>query len=216
VRWYVEGPTEFFAINQILSDCARLGIELFNLWGDIASGRGNAAFKLDQALKEDRALRRFSIISFDRDVPANVRAIRRQVERGNVVGIIASHDPDFEYANFTLEELVEVAAQLDEQHGYPGDPVRRADWARIASGGAFEREYGAVSARKPSSLKGEEWGRALAKFAIERPRRSDTGVERPLWLQIRAAVRARTSNYDFQSEHFTFDSATFELVRRKP
>jgi hypothetical protein len=66
VRWYVEGPTEFFAINQILSDCARLGIELFNLWGDIASGRGNAAFKLDQALKEDRALRRFSIISFDR------------------------------------------------------------------------------------------------------------------------------------------------------
>lgn len=129
---------------------------------------------------EDKALRRFSMISFDLDAPASVKAVRRQVEQENVVGFIAAHKPDFELANFAIQELAEVAARIDETCGVSGSAVRNADWAGVGSGRAFEEKYKAISARQPRGLKGEEWGRALAAYGVEHPKRSDDGTERPL------------------------------------
>jgi len=208
VRWYVEGETEYFAVLQILVERASVGIEL------VKTERDNAALKLQDWLAEDRAFRRFSMISFDRDVQQNVKAVRRQMEQGHVVGLITAHDPDFEFANFAVEELVEVAARIDEGDGYSGDAVRRANWTNVSNGRTFEKQYTAVSARRAGRLKGEDWGRALAELAVERPARPDINVERPLWSQIRGAVLARTSHYDFQAEHFRFDPSTFGLVTR--
>jgi hypothetical protein len=102
IRWYVEGQTEYYAILYILPEPHRMGIELVNLHAEIASGRANAARKLEDALKEDLSLRRFSAISFDRDVLANVKAVRRQIEQDHIVGSIDANDPDFEFANFFL------------------------------------------------------------------------------------------------------------------
>jgi hypothetical protein len=110
LRWYVEGETEYYAVLHTLGDPSRLGIELVNLRGEIAKDKGSAARKLGDALREDLALRRFSVISFDRDEEANERAIRGAVEREHVVGSINANDPDFEFANFSLDELVEIAA----------------------------------------------------------------------------------------------------------
>ncbi len=108
--------------------------------GVIASERDNIALKLGDWLKEDKALRRFSIISFDRDVPANRKAIRRQVEQGNIVGFIAAHKPDFEFANFTIQELIEITARIDERKGFSGELIRNADWVGVRNGGDFEKE----------------------------------------------------------------------------
>lgn len=83
VRWYVGGDTEYYACLQILEEPSRLGVELVNLRGEIANEKRNGARKLEDALKEDLALRRFTVISFDRDVEANKRAIRRQIEQDN-------------------------------------------------------------------------------------------------------------------------------------
>jgi len=212
VRWYVEGDTEYHAILYILPEPSRVGIELVNLRGIIESDRDNAALKLREWLMEDKALRRFSMISFDRDVQANVKAIRRQVEQQNVVGVIAAHKPDFEFANFAIEELAEVAARIDEAHGSSGDAVRNAEWTGVGSSRAFEARYKAISARQPRGLKGEEWGRALAAYTDDHPNRSDDGSERPLWRDIRAALMGRIANYDYQKEHFGFDPVTFEQI----
>jgi hypothetical protein len=216
IRWYVEGSTEYGAILQLLPQPSRLGVELVNLAGQIAHDAANAALKVAGMLEQDREHRRFSMISFDSDVEANVRFIRRQVEQGKIVGLIAAHDPDFEFGNFTITELVEVAARMDERNGFSGDPVRNADWSGVRNANAFDRMYCRMSSRRPRSLKGPKWGRALADHANENPRRDDDGRVRPLLEEIRSALRARVAHYEYQREHFTFDRQTFKTVPVEP
>lgn len=203
----MEGDTEYYAVDQILPEKYKVGIELVNLKGAIAEGKGNAALKLTDMLAQDKLLRRFSIISFDLDVKANEKAIRRLVKSGHVVGSIASR-PDFEFANFTVQELAEIAALIDESHGASGVPIREADWTAVETGGEFEARYTKLSERKVGTLKGEEWGRALATYATQHLRRGD-GIERPLWNEISAAVNCWNSNYDYDVTHFRLDPATF-------
>lgn len=216
VRWYVEGETEYYAALEILGEPSRTAVELVNLRGNVKAEHDNAALKLGDWLREDQALRRFSMISFDRDgqpVSPNVKAIRRQVEKDNVVGLIAAHSPDFEFANFDVNELAEIAARLDEKHSYSGDTVRNAAWTGVTNASGFERRYQSVSIRKRGKLKGESWGRALAQYAVDYPRKAD-GTERPIWNQIRGAWFGWKSNYDRQREAFRFDPVTFELIPR--
>ncbi|MFA5824043.1 MAG: hypothetical protein WC853_13375 [Thermodesulfovibrionales bacterium] len=216
VRWYVEGETEYYAILHVIPEPSKAGIELANLHGNIETGKANVALKLRDSLKEDKALRRFSMLSFDKDVAANVKSVRRQVEQKNIVGFIAAHSPDFEFSNFTIEELAEVAARIDEANGVSGKAVRNANWTGIASGRAFEARYVEVSDRKPRAIKGKEWGEALAAYALDQPNRQDNGAERPFWREIRAAIQGRVAHYDFQKDHFVFNPDTFELIGLTP
>jgi len=216
IRWYVEGDTEYHAILSVITDPAKSGVEIVNLRGNLATNRDNIALKLRDGLIEDCSLRRFSIISFDTDVAENVKAIRLQVEQGNVVGYIAAHDPDFEFANFTLNELVEIAARIDEGNDFSGASVREANWDGVSCGSDFERRYCDVSVRKPRSLKGKNWGAALAEYAGNHPKREDNKSERPFWREIRAALQSRTSHYDMQKKEYGFDPNTFEAVRHAP
>ena len=114
------GVTEYWAVRAMIPRSALLGIELVNLKGQIAAEQDNAVLKLQDGLEQDLAMRRFSIISFDTDVAANMRAVRRQLEMGRVVGSIHANAPDFEFANFDLAELVEIAARIDEAEGVFG------------------------------------------------------------------------------------------------
>ncbi len=213
LRWYLEGDTEYFSVLEMVPDISRFGVELVNLMGGIASGKNNTPLRLEALLKEDRLHRRFSMISVDGDVQANIKDIRRQVKQGNVVGGITVHAPDFEFANFSLAELVEIAAGIDASFDFLGDPVRKADWTGIQKMKDFEEKYREVSARKPQGLKGEAWGRALARYAMEHPDRPD-GTKRPLWSDLRAALHAWTSDYDNQSDGSTFDPVTLKLIPR--
>jgi hypothetical protein len=134
------------------------------------------------------------------------------VQQNRVVGLIGAHTPDFEFANFTVAELAEVAARLDEGQGVSGQPVRGERWAGVDSARKFEARYLEVTERQGTTLKGAEWGRALAEYAGEHPRRPDNQAERPFWRQIRAALQSRTAHYDMQKKNFHFDLETFELV----
>jgi len=213
VRWYVEGDTEEHAFSHLLSEAPRCGVELKNLKGIIQSDDRNAALKIRGMLRDDKSQRRFSIISFDRDKSQNLEFIRRQVREGNIVGLVVAHNPDFEFANFAVRELVEVAAQIDESQDLPGDLVRNADWTGIHGMKAFEDKYTKISATK-RKLKGETWGMELAKYAIAHPRHPDTGRERPLWRQVHDAVDSWNSSYDTQKERFAIDPVTFEQIAR--
>jgi hypothetical protein len=167
VRWYVEGVTEYAALQELLVDPAYYGIELVNLQGEIAARRGNIAIKLENMLREDRRLRRFSMISLDADVGANVAFIRRQILADNLVGGVALHKPDFEFANFSLAELVEIAATMDEQNGLSDTSIRQANCDGITGAKEFGQWYQAASARCGGNLKGEAWGRVLGRHARE-------------------------------------------------
>lgn len=212
VRWYVEGETEYHAVKELLPGHHLGGIELVNLKGNVAQERDNIALKLSDNLREDRAFRRFSLISFDTDVRENTKAVARRIESGQVVGLVYAHDPDFEFANFDLEELVEVAARFDDDRGVSGKRVREGDWTGVDGGKAFEEKYCAVSARRPRQLKGPEWGRVLGEYAAEHPEFRSTGKTRPLCKAVEAAIRCRVVSYDFHLKRFRIDPRSFELV----
>lgn len=212
VRWYVEGETEFYAILGIIREPAKSGIELINLRGNLATEKANIAMKLHDNLVTDRALRRFSIISFDTDEKVNTKTIRREIADNNIVGYIAAHTPDFEFANFALQELVDIAAEIDEKFRYSGNSVRQAKWHGINSARKFEEHYLKVSERKPRALKGEEWGKALADYAWKHSSRSDNQTERLFIKTIRAAFQTRSANYDLQQSCFRFDD-DYNLVK---
>jgi hypothetical protein len=213
LRWYVEGETEYYAIRHLLPEPEIFGVEIVNLRGEIACERRNSARKLEDALKEDMALRRFSVISFDRDSKANERAIRRQIEQDHIVGSINANDPDFEFENFSLEELVEIAAQMDERLGFDGRIVRTADWTGVHAGRAFADRYSAASHRH-CSPKGQDWGEELAEYAAKHPSDPRTGTDRAFLRTLSAVCWAWNSNYAFQKGHFTFDTRTLEAKRR--
>ncbi|MGL4612002.1 MAG: hypothetical protein ACRCYY_20380, partial [Trueperaceae bacterium] len=214
VRWYVEGETEYSAISEILNEPSMFGIELVNLYGNIQSGKNNVAFRLQESLIQDRTLRRFSMISLDGDVRENIKAIRQQVDKSNIVGYIAVHSPDFEFANFSLNELLEIVIGIDERQGYSGGMIRNADWSEIKNAADFEQKYISISERKPRGLKGEEWGKELARYAIKFPNRKDDGKERQFWKELRAALQARTANYDLHQSIVGYDRETFEQIER--
>ncbi len=213
LRWYFEGDTEYFAVSEMVGEISLFGVELVNLKGGIASGKNNAPLQLEAHLKEDCSLRRFSMLSFDGDVPENVKYVRRQCQQGNIVGRIAKHDPDFEFANFSISELTEVAAKIDDDLSFQGDAVRDANWDGIKRAKDFEEKYLEVSTRKAGDLKGEAWGRALARYAMESPNGPD-GRPRPLVDQVRAALGAWSSSYDRHRDQYTFDCRTFEPIKR--
>lgn len=166
--------------------------------------------RLQDSLIEDKALRRFSMISFDVDVKDAVKAVQRQLKLGNVVGLISAHKPDLEFANFDLCELIEIAAQIDADRGFSPETVLHADWSNVASGRAFEIRYLSVSERRADALKGEIWGRALGRFALKHPRGNNPGRNRPILSQISAALHAWNSNYDFERDFVEVDPKTFE------
>ncbi len=215
VRWYVEGETEFHAVAYILDQPAVHGVELKNLRGAIRRDeQKDLALILQDLLKQDIALKRFTMISFDGDEPKNVKTIRQQCKEGNVVGLITCPVPDFEFANFTVAELAEIAAMLDEADGFAGDPIRKADWIDVKGAKNFEKKYAELSATKCSTLKGKKWGEALAAYVLAHPRRSDNGSERPLWRDTRTAMYGWNSNYDLHKELFMIDCSTFQQIPR--
>ncbi len=213
IRWYVEGDTEYYAILKILPELSKIGVELVNLHGNIATSKQNVALKLRDCLKEDKALRRFSMISFDTDVAANVKLVKRQIKQKNIIGFIAAHKPDFEFSNFTIYELSDIAAKIYETGGFSGKVIRNANWSGVDCSRIFEERYKKFSAKHPQSLKGKEWGEALASYALEHPHREDDGSERPFWREIRVALQSRVANYDFQKDHYEFNPVTFELIK---
>jgi len=204
VRWYVEGDTEYGAVSALLERPARFGVEVVNLGGKLVS--------LAQSLAEDLALRRFSLISFDTDERSNLKTMRAHAGRDRIVGAVAAHAPDFEFANFTIDELVEIAARFDDAQGFKGEHVRKASWEGIKKGRDFEARYRKVSERK-RDIKGEHWGKALAEYIREHPRRPD-GKERPILQLLRAAMLSWNSNYDRHKQDFRIDPNTFQSVPR--
>jgi hypothetical protein len=213
VRWYVEGPTEYYAVLEVLGEPNLYGVELVDLKGRISADKDNIALDLRNWLTEDMNLKRFSIVTFDRDGKGDTppqRTIRKLSDL--ITGSVFAHDPDFEFANFMRDELVGIAASLDESDGFSGSPLREAEWNGIMTGKDFEEKYRSVS-ETHRSLKGERWGRALGRFAEQNPDRLD-GKPRPFRDALMHATLAQSSNYDHDRETHRIDPATFQRVPR--
>lgn len=159
-------------------------------------------------------MKRFSILSFDLDVIENQKFVRRQIENNTIVGFINANKPDFEFANFSIEELIKVAALMDDRAGFDGGRLRGdAKWNGVTSGRMFEQQYRGLSGMD-RDLKGKARGEALAEYAVAHPRIEGTDRDRPMIDALAAAVRAWSSSYGTQRDRCTFDPITFGQIDR--
>jgi hypothetical protein len=106
VRWYVEGETEYQAVLYALPKAALSGIEIINLKGVFKEKQKNM-LRLEENLLQDKILRRFVFISCDNDVEANLKFLREQIIKDNIVGYINCNSPDFEFENLILDSIVD-------------------------------------------------------------------------------------------------------------
>ena len=84
VRCYVEGETEYGALNSIIKP--QNGIELINLGGNFIEGKKKGmAFRA--SLRNDKKSRIFSIVVLDNDRSDFVRAVRNAAAQDQMCGL---------------------------------------------------------------------------------------------------------------------------------
>ena len=212
IKWYVEGETEYQAALYMLPKAALGGIEVINLKG-VLHEKPNTPMRFEDHLKNDKEFRRFSFISLDEDRADNLKILRKHINQANIVGYINLNRPDFEFENFTLDELIEVAFILDENLGFDSQKLMSGNKQNVSSGKGFEKYYIEHSARK-ISLKGCEWGKALAKYACEYPLKKDSGKKRAFIETVEQVLLAKRVSYDYQRDHFEIDPNDFQIKEK--
>lgn len=213
IRWYVEGETEYQAVLYALPKAHLGGIEVINLKG-VLHEKPNAPMRFEDHLKNDKEFRRFSFISFDEDRADNLKILRQHVNQSNIVGYINLNSPDFEFENFTVDELIEIAFKLDGNLGFDSQDLMSGNKQTITTGKGFEKYYIEHSARKVS-LKGCEWGKALAKYACENPLKKDSGEKRAFIETVEQVLLAKRVPYDYQRDHFEIDPNDFQIKEKR-
>lgn len=214
VRWYVEGYTELGALRQIFSEDRSNSAEIVNLRGNVMTSRNTLTFVDD--LRTDLRQRIFSLVSIDADVRETVRALKASVERGDFFGEYALHDPDFEFGNFTLEEIGEItlewASELDATQSQRDALEREILALTEESGKEWEK---AVNRILPDwgIKKGMGWGARLMRYAASHPERK--GETRRFIEMVRLAANSDAGSYEWTREHSRLDLKTGRLIPKE-
>lgn len=214
LRWYVEGETELGAVESALGD--NEDIEIVNLKGDVVAKRGKGLSFRDNLLNDIRRSV-FSWVSLDGDVEDNLRVLKKAVENDEMFGMFFISEPDFEFANFTLDELVEVLWGIAAENG--AEPEEKQPLVEQTSGAKTGKELFKMAKRAVPALakvdKGKAWGERLMQFAEENPdmRLSDgTTKERPIIEAVAEALRAVDCEYYHSRKSCKVDVKTGRIV----
>jgi hypothetical protein len=211
LRWYVEGDTEEGALRRFFGEAEGHPVTIVNLRGNVV--RGNAlAFR--EALRDDLKSGVFSVVSLDGDRTDFVRAARKAAEDDEICGQLYINDPDFEFANFSVTELEEIAWRLAEAAGEAESRIALRTAVATAKSG---REFMEAATRAVPTLarlaKGREWGRRLTEYAFEHPKR-ETGAVRSIVEAVTAAARDVNANYNISRKELRIDPGTGRMVKR--
>lgn len=219
VKCYVEGETELGAMSHAAGVVG--GIEFVNLRGNVLEKNGKGLAFVD-ALANDMHSHVVSVVLLDADRADFVRALKKAAEEGRFFGEFYVAEPDFELANFSREELLDIALRLEAREDeVTATSERRARLmpmvAMVRSGKAFMRvlqENEITRVRKS-----EEWGKALMTFAIAEPTlpvaHARSGQKRPIVKAADLLMRARLAGFQRSVDHFQVDPTSGELVQRR-
>lgn len=207
--WFVEGNTEDAFIRRMAErlhlDLNSEGIELMNLGGVGGLGSDRLLGLLERLQREEV----FAFVSVDRDNGGNhLRQLKSYAARNLLAAGFRMWEPDFEVANFTLDELAQVASGIATVEGVPltvsaEDISRVMEERKLPAGEAIKRLW---SSAWFFGGKGAVWGRALADWAADLPcppDRADDVGERPIISLLLRLLRGQESHYP----------ATVELMR---
>jgi hypothetical protein len=216
VRWYVEGETEFGALDSFLGRSA--GIELVNLRGQVTAARGKG-YAFADSLKSDLRSHIFSFVSHDSDRGDYRGPAEKAAEDDAICGRLFMSDPDFEFANFTRDELTCIAWNLAQQNG--ACPEEHATLAKAVAKASSGKELEEAAKRAVPALgrlvKGASWGKALMAFALDTPsmKAPDGATKlRPIMEAVTSALRALQADYYLTRKECKTDPVTGQMVKR--
>jgi hypothetical protein len=221
VRWYVEGDTEYYGLEHILSDYT--AIELINLKGHVAqSGGKGVAFR--DSLRNDLKAHVFSIISIDGDNHDYRRVLQKAAEANEICGMFFVSEPDFEFSNFSLPELEEILWKIAMEKNLNGrtlsDTDRHLLQTAISGVKSGKELINAAKGAIPELTqleKGGLWGVELMKFAVENPQiRVENSLPtktRPVIDALDTALRAVDANYLATISGYRVDPKTGRPVK---
>ncbi|WP_430418344.1 hypothetical protein [Methylibium petroleiphilum] len=219
-RCYGEGPTECGAISAAFPDSS--GIELIDLKGDLLKRKGKV-LQFSDALRRDHQSGIFSIVLIDADRQDAVRALKAAAASIDCFPVYFVAEPDFELANFSLVELLDIAlgieckAEIDQQRKecLRDEITRRL--GSVTSAAAFFELLLHFNIRRPT--KGTAWGNALMFYALSTPRFLSehhlAGRERPVISAARMVERALRSGYARSLQRAAIDPSTGQPVAKK-
>lgn len=211
VRCYVEGETELGALTSAVGEAG--GMEFINLRGQVVEKRGKG-LNFVASLKNDMMSHIFSVVMLDQDRGDYIRALKKAATDGTFFGRFFISSPDFEFANFTVSELVDVL--LDAIRDLSQVPSRNEIRPLVASTKSAKQFFDALKQYGFQEIeKGEAWGVALMNYALqhhELPQdRKKAGKTRPVIEVARLLVNARDAGYLRSLEAFRVDPDTGEL-----
>lgn len=230
VHVYVEGTTEYGAFNHF---CSIMGlfIPLTNLHGLIKSSEGDQmlTFVRDN-LQADINDQIYSIVMIDGDCEENVRAVvgharvNQTSENEGMFGRFFLARPDFELANFEIEELEEIlwawVAEYTETSPSQADRELLHSCVKVATGSTeFFDGVGHATRSLPQLTgynKGEEWGAKLIDYAWEHPLKQyrKRQIIEAVELTVRWEKIINMERYESAKKTYMVDSQTGELVKR--
>jgi hypothetical protein len=216
LRWYVEGDTELGAIERALGRNEE--IEIVNLRGAVAAAKGKG-LSFSENLSNDMRRSVYSWVTLDGDSDDNLRVVKRAAEKGEMFGMFFVSDPDFEFANFTLDELVEILWDAASENGAePGEKQTLEQTAGAKSGKRlFELAKPAVPALARVG-KGKAWGERLMRYAWKTPhvRRGDGPArERPIIEAVEEALRTAGCSYFHSRKSCKVDAKTGRIIQHE-
>jgi len=217
VRWYVEGDTEYYALQSVLTNFP--AIELINLRGRVVEGQ-DRGLSFRDSLRSDIRAARFSCVLLDADREDYVRAVRKAAEDDEICGAFYLSDPDFEFGNFTLAELTSVLWQIAQDNGPPAGTRPRMEQAlRSCTTGKelLSTARGAIP-ELAQVEKGADWGKRLMQYAVEHPewtKADSSGPQpRPIVEALHWAVQATAANYRLSRRDLRVNPETGQPVER--
>jgi hypothetical protein len=218
LRWYVEGDTEFRAVDTMLGGYT--AVELVNLRGHVAQKAGKGVAFRD-SLRNDLKAGIFSFVSVDGDRSDYGRAVRKAAEEDEICGMFFVSTPDFEFDNFTLAELEDSLWSIAAETG-TNDAKRSLLHTSIVDTACAKDMIAAVERALPELRgvvgKGETWGKTLGAFAWENPEKTDqrTGETqtRPIVEAVRYALHSVTADYRSSRARLRVDPCTGRPIRR--
>src|SRR4029077_6813789 len=82
-------------------------VDIVNLREHVVA-KGNRGVAFRDRLRNDLRTSSFSLIPLDGDKDHYIRVVRKAAEDDEICGMFFISNPDFEFANFTKEELVQI------------------------------------------------------------------------------------------------------------
>lgn len=220
VRCYLEGEIELGAMKHAVGDLN--GIEFVNLRGHFIEKRGKGlAFK--GSLKNDIKSHVFSIVLLDGDRQDFVRVVKKAAEEELIFGRYFISTPDFEFSNFSLEELVEILVAIANKDNLEC-VIKEELLSDLEGVGSSKNLFRLLDESYPqlkNIRKGERWGEELMGYAITNPksplREEEGGAnnERPIIEAARVALIGRKSGYVKSHDKYKVDPDTGNLIERE-